>query len=212
MIGVFGGTFDPVHYGHLRAAVEVRERLSLDTLRLLPSGTPPHRSRTFASAAHRLNMLRLAVEGHPELVVDEQEIRRGGASYMVDTLAGLRAGAPSTPLLLVIGQDAANGLDRWHDWPRLFELAHLIVMRRPDAAHAYSPALQDVMSARQVARPGDLGDRPYGGVLPIGITQLDISSTNIRRLIAQRQSPAFLAPDAVIEYIDRHGLYREAVE
>jgi len=128
-IGIFGGTFDPVHFGHLRAAVEAREKLGLDDFRLLPAGEPPHRGKTSASAVQRLDMLRLAIAGCPGLQVDDREIRRAGSSFMVDTLEDLRRESPASPLLLLIGQDAANGLDRWHRWPALFDLAHLVVMR-----------------------------------------------------------------------------------
>lgn len=208
MIGIFGGTFDPVHYGHLRAAVEAVERLDLPVLRLMPAGVPPHRGRPFATAADRLRMLRLAVEGHPELAVDDREIRRAGASYMVDTLSAVRAEAPAEPLLLLIGQDAANGLDTWHEWRRLFDLAHLVILRRPDSVDAYSPTLLEALGPRLVDRVEPLRDRSRGLVLPLDITQLDISSTDIRVMIANRRSPAFLLPEPVIAYIERHGLYR----
>lgn len=208
VIGIFGGTFDPVHYGHLRAAVEAREGLGLSSLRLLPAGTPPHRTVTFAAAEHRLNMLRLATEGHPDLEVDDREVRRAGPSYMVDTLAEIRREERATPLLLMIGQDAANELDSWHEWQRLFELAHLVFMRRPDSRHVYSGALFAEVQPRLVDRPEALHDRPCGLVLPLEVTQLAISSTGIRQLIAQGRSPRFLLPDTVIEYLERHAIYR----
>lgn len=209
MIGIFGGTFDPVHFGHLRAAVEARERLGLTRVRLLPAGNPPLRSLTFAPAHHRLKMLQLAIEGHDDLEVDAREIRREGPSYMVDTLAELRSEVGDTPLLLLIGQDAANGLDRWYRWQRLFELAQLVIMRRPDSRHVYSGALFGEIQPRLVQRPEELRERPSGLVLPLEVTQLAISSTGIRRIIAGGQSPSFLLPDAVIDYIHRHGIYRD---
>lgn len=212
MIGILGGTFDPVHFGHLRAAVEAREGLGLDQLCLLPAGSPPHRSETFASAAHRLEMLRLAIEGHDDLRVDDREVRRAGASYMVDTLAELREEEPDTPLLLLIGQDAANGLDAWHEWRRLFELAHIVIMRRPESGDRYSGQLFAEIQPRLVSRAEALEDAPAGKMLPLEVTQLAISATGIRRLIAAGRSPAFLLPDAVIGYIERHRLYRETGE
>lgn len=208
MIGLFGGTFDPVHYGHLRAAVEARERLGLARLRLLPAGSPPHRDRTFAPAGERLQMLRLAVRAHPDLEVDDREVRRAGASYMVDTLAEIRTEVAATPLLLLIGQDAANGLDGWHEWRRLFELAHLVVLRRPESSHAYSGPLGAEMRSRKVRHAAELSDSPAGRVLSLEVTQLAISSTGIRQLIARGRSPDFLLPDAVVEHIERAGLYR----
>ncbi len=115
-IGIFGGTFDPVHFGHLRAAVETRELLKLEDFRLLPAGTPPHRSNTVASATHRLAMLRLAVSEQSGFTVDDREVRRGGNSYMVDTLREIRNETGDSPLILMIGQDASNVLDSWHQW------------------------------------------------------------------------------------------------
>jgi len=124
-VGICGGTFDPVHYGHLRAAVEAMEKLQLDDFRLLPAGAPAHRSNIFASAEHRLAMLELALRDYPDLVVDDREIRRSGLSFMVDTLSEIRAEKGDAPLILMIGQDAVNSLDQWHEWRSLFELAHL---------------------------------------------------------------------------------------
>lgn len=208
MIGIFGGTFDPVHYGHLRAASEARERLSLADLRLLPAGNPPHRAVTFASAEHRLAMLRLALANHSDLWVDDREVRRGGYSYMVDTLKEIRLEEGEGPLLLMIGQDSANKLDSWHQWQQLFTLAHLVIMRRPDSRHGYSGALFQEMHPRVVSDPGLLRQSPAGLVLPLEVTQLAISSTEIRRQIAGGESARFLLPDSVIKYIHDHGLYR----
>ena len=129
-MGILGGTFDPVHYGHLRAAVEVGEALELGEVRMLLSARPPHRPQPPASAEHRFEMLRLATGSRGFLVADDSELRRPGPSYMVDTLAGFRERLGDVSLVLIIGQDAANGLDRWHRWRRLFELAHVAVMHR----------------------------------------------------------------------------------
>lgn len=211
LVGVFGGTFDPVHFGHLRAALEAAEQLETEEMRLLPAGEPPHRAAPRAAARHRLEMVRLAVDGHDGLVVDDRELRRTGPSYMVDTLQDLRVEAGATPLVLCIGQDAANGLDRWHDWRRLFDLAHIAVLRRPDARSAYRDDLAEEMRRRRIDDPQALRDAPAGRVLPLAITQLDIASTAIRELIARGRSPAFLLPDSVAAYIEGNGLYRPGV-
>jgi nicotinate-nucleotide adenylyltransferase len=208
MIGIYGGTFDPVHFGHLRAALEAAEQLGLDELRMLPAGQPPLRDAPQATAPQRLEMLRLAVAGRPGFTVDDRELRRDGPSFTVDTLDSLRAELGSAPLVLCIGQDAANGLDRWHEWRRLFELAHLAVLRRPDAHSAYGDSLRREMLARRVDDPRVLRDAPAGKVLPLAITQLDISATAIRRLVAAGRSPDFLLPAAVAAYIRDHALYR----
>ena len=206
-VGIFGGTFDPVHYGHLRAAVEAREKLALTDFRLLPAGRPPHRGETGASAAQRLAMLRLAVADCPELTVDDREARRTGFSYMADTLAEIRGEVGEAPLMLMIGQDAANELDGWHRWRSLFQLAHLVVMRRPDAHFRCRGELREMVEQRRVHDPSVLRDRPAGCVLSLEITQLDISATQIRTLFARRRSPRFLLPDGVIDYIHRNALY-----
>ncbi len=206
-IGIFGGTFDPVHFGHLRAAVEAREKLGLDDFRLLPAGEPPHRGKTSASAVQRLDMLRLAIAGCPGLQVDDREIRRAGSSFMVDTLEDLRRESPASPLLLLIGQDAANGLDRWHRWPALFDLAHLVVMRRPDAHFRCTGDLRRQIEQRRVSERKRLLRSPAGCVLALEVTQLDISSTAIRALLTGGRSADFLLPAAVLDYIRSHRLY-----
>ena len=206
-IGIFGGTFDPVHYGHLRAATEASELLPLDQFHLLPAGSPPHRSRTFASAEHRLAMLALATDSYPDLVVDDREVRRGGDSYMVDTLAAIRSEAGDSPLVLMVGQDAVNKLDSWHEWRRLFDLAHLVVMRRPKSRHEYSGELFEVLQPRLIDDPDLLTEKPAGYVFPLEVTQLEISSTGIRGLIAAGREPRFLLPESVIRYINEHDLY-----
>lgn len=207
-VGIFGGTFDPVHFGHLRAAVEAREKLDLADFRLLPAGLPPHRSDTVADGEQRLEMLRLALDGCTDLRVDDREVRRAGYSYMVDTLAEIRGEAGEAPLLLMIGQDAANALDRWHEWRRLFDLAHLVVMRRPDAHFNCRGELRRQIEERRVHEAAKLLQQPAGRVLSLEITQLDISSTHIRSLLAAGRSARFLLPDRVVDYIREQGLYR----
>ena len=209
--GVFGGTFDPVHFGHLRAASEVSENLDIDDFRLLPAGIPPHRQSTHASGEHRLAMLRLAVADHPDLLVDEREVRRQGASFMVDTLVEIRAQSQTRPLMLILGQDAANKLDDWHRWRDLFELAHLVIMTRPNAAHEYSVALAGCLDSRLAENHGKLYEQPAGLVCYMNVTQLAISSTDIRNRVSNGISPRFLLPDRVLAYVNYHGLYRNEI-
>lgn len=211
LLAIFGGTFDPVHFGHLRAAVEAMESLQLESLSLLPAGTPPHRSGTFASAADRLAMLRLAVRDYPDLPVDAREVQRKGYSWMIDTLGEIRAEiGPDRPLALLLGQDAVNPLDSWKDWRQLFELAHIVIMRRPDSSHQYSAGLQAEIEPRLVTGPMDLRQQPGGLVLPLEVTQLAISSTDIRQRLRLGQSCRFLLPAEVIHYIRQNGLYTAA--
>lgn len=196
-----------MHYGHLRAALEARELLGLEDFRLLPAGTPPHREGTIASSQDRLNMLKIAVTAYPEFRVDDREVRREGRSFMADTLAEIRADAGNTPILLIIGQDAANELDSWHDWRSLFNLAHIVIMRRPGAQPSWKGELRDRMENGLVKQTGHLHNSPSGSVLPLQITQLAISSTDIRERMRAGLSARFLMPESVIDYIEQHQLY-----
>lgn len=205
---ILGGTFDPVHYGHLRAAAELRDRLGVADFRLLPAGQPPHRDNTKATGQQRLSMLRLALKEHPDLGVDDREINRSGPSYMVDTLAELRHQFPQRPLVLVLGQDAANNLDHWYQWRRLFELTHLVVMTRPESQRVYEGALALSMQQAETEQLECLWRQPAGLVLHVPVTQLAISSTDIRSQIKQGEDPRFLLPDIVLNYIRANDLYQ----
>jgi len=211
MIGVFGGTFDPIHFGHLRPALDVVQSLGLAELRLLPLKVAVHRPQPLASAALRLQMTRLAVNGQPGFVVDDRELTRDGPSYTVDTLASLReeVGADS-PLCLLIGGDAFAGFLDWHRPRAILGLAHLVVMQRPGAPTVRDQALRDEIGRRRVDDPGALRQAPAGRIYFQTVTQLDISSTRIRRMFAAGQSPRFLLPDAVLELLDREQCYGPA--
>jgi len=211
MIGVFGGTFDPIHFGHLRPALDVVQSLGLAELRLLPLKVAVHRPQPLASAALRLQMTRLAVNGQPGFVVDDRELTRDGPSYTVDTLASLReeVGADS-PLCLLIGGDAFAGFLDWHRPRAILGLAHLVVMQRPGAPTVRDQALRDEIGRRRVDDPGPLRQAPAGRIYFQTVTQLDISSTRIRRMFAAGQSPRFLLPDAVLELLDREQCYGPA--
>ena len=214
MIGVFGGTFDPVHLGHLRPAVELAETLGLERLHLIPAGHPPHRRAPRTETEHRLAMLRLAIADQPGFVLDQRELRRDGPSYMVETLAELRAEVGmETPLALLLGMDAFLGLASWHQWQRLPELAHVVVSHRP----GWSPhSLEDqggplatFTTENRVERVAELHGRPAGAVFLSPVTQLDISSSRIRALLAEGRSPRWLLPDPVHSYIHDNRLYLE---
>jgi nicotinate-nucleotide adenylyltransferase len=207
MIGIFGGTFDPVHYGHLRAMLEVSEIFNLNEIRLIPNKTPPHRLEPFATSKMRLEMLHLATDALPNVVIDTRELDREGPSYMVDTLLSLRKDFPERPLLLFVGGDAFNGLTRWHRWPDLFDFAHIVVMTRP----GYSAQQQNAFfQARQIFEAVDLARDKAGKLFFQSITQLDISASAIRKMIAEKRDPRFLLPDNVLDYIHSHHLYQNA--
>ena len=206
-VAIFGGTFDPVHYGHLRAAAEVAEQLGVSDFRLLPAGQPPHRDGTWAASRHRLAMLELALAPHADLSVDEREVERTGPSYMTETLDSIRAESGDLPVLLCLGQDAANELHRWHDWQRLLDLAHLVVMTRPDSRPSYSESVARCFRGRFVETPAALMNAPAGSICRVNVTRLAISSTDIRNQLSEGRNPRFLLPSTVLAYICKHGLY-----
>lgn len=209
MIGILGGTFDPVHHGHLRCAVEVRERFGLGEVRLIPCGEPPHREAPAAGAAHRLAMLEAAIGGEPGLCTDGREVQRDGPSFTVDTLASLREDFPDRTLCLILGMDAFVGLPAWHRWRDLFELAHLIVIGRPGAVRDSAPAaLREEAGRRAGSAPAALRDGATGRIVFQEIPPLDIAASRIRRLIATGQSARYLLPDAVLDHIHAARLYR----
>jgi nicotinate-nucleotide adenylyltransferase len=206
-IGIFGGTFDPVHFGHLRVADEVRRGLSIGDFRLIPAGDPPHRRRTYASPKHRLAMLELAIREYPGLRLDTREMDRPGPSFMVDTLASLRAEHALAPLLLIIGQDSANQLTNWHRWREILACAHLVVISRPGRETRYEGELGREMESRLTDNAESLGARLAGLVLPFRVSAVDISSTEVRRLIAAGEDTRHCLPVSVAAYIAEHGLY-----
>ncbi|XAE40716.1 nicotinate-nucleotide adenylyltransferase [Pseudomonas alkylphenolica] len=207
-IGVLGGTFDPVHIGHLRSALEVVEVLALDELRLMPNARPPHRDTPQVSAQARLEMVRCAVEGVPTLSVDARELARDTPSYTIETLELMRAElAASDQLFLLLGWDAFCGLPSWHRWEELLQHCHILVLQRPDADVEPPDALRNLLAARSVSDPQALAG-PAGQIAFVWQTPLAVSATQIRQLLASGKSVRFLVPDAVLAYIDAHNLYR----
>lgn len=207
MRAILGGTFDPVHHGHLRAALDVAEACD-SVVHLVPAAAPPHREPPRAAGADRLRMLELAVVGQPRLVVDDREFRRGGPSYTVDTLRDLRRefGADE-PLLLLVGIDAFAGLATWSRWTELFTLAHIGVMTRPGPVPPLEAELAAEWYARRVESAAELASAPAGRILPVDVTPLSISATDIRARLAAGRSIDFLVPPAVADFIRERGLY-----
>lgn len=207
-IGLLGGTFDPIHIGHLRAALEVAEQFALDELRLIPSARPPHRGAPQVSAEARLDMARLAVQGVAPLTVDDRELRRDRPSWTIETLESLRGelGA-EVRLFLLLGWDAFCGLPGWHRWEELLEHCHILVLQRPDADSDAPETLRNLLAARSVADPRSL-DGPAGQIAFVWQMPLAVSATQLRERLAAGRSIRFLVPDAVLAYIHAHGLYR----
>jgi nicotinate-nucleotide adenylyltransferase len=203
-IGVLGGTFDPVHYGHLRPAIDVAQTLGLDHVRLIPSAVPPHREQPLANVKQRLTLLQLAVKAAPELDVDDRELLREGPSYTVDTLKSLRDDFPNNPLYLLLGTDAFLNLYQWHQWESLLSYANIVVMQRPEQQLVVPEQMQSWFEQHHTSSHEQTLN---GKVLTLPVTQLAISATQIRALFDQGASPQFLLPDSVIQLIEMLGLY-----
>ena len=209
-IGVMGGTFDPIHFGHLRLAEEMAEAIGLERVLFIPAGQPPHRGVPHTASLHRLEMARRAIAGNPRFAVDAREVQRPRPSYTVDTLADLRAElGDDQPLWLLLGADAFLDLPSWHEWRRLFELANVAVAERPGVRLMQSDAMQEPLKSevmpRRVADAAAAG--PSGLVLLRPMTPLEISATAIRDTLARHGSARYLLPDAVLDYIHEHQLY-----
>jgi nicotinate-nucleotide adenylyltransferase len=200
-IGIFGGTFDPIHCGHLRTAFELWQELRLAEVRLLPAGTPPHRDQLYASAELRLQMVRAAVADQPSFIVDDREVRRTGVSYSVDTLTELRREYPERSLCLLLGMDAFLGLPHWHRWRELLGLAHIVVAHRPGWRAPTTGPLGEVMVDHGTGSIRELHTRPAGRIYVHAGTQLEISSTELRALLVAGRDPRYLVPEEVRQII-----------
>ena len=208
-IGLFGGSFDPVHYGHLRTAFELWQSLRLAQVRFLPTGSPPHRDTTLAPPELRLQMVRAAIAGQAAFVVDDREMRRSGVSYSVDTLLDLRGEYAQRSLCLLLGMDAFLGMPSWHRWREIFDLAHVVVAHRPGWKAPITGPLGEVMVDRGTGSVRDLHESKAGRIYVHAVTQLEISSTDLRQLIYANRDLRYLVPDAVRELIVTTGCYAQ---
>ncbi|MGB5512289.1 MAG: nicotinate-nucleotide adenylyltransferase [Woeseiaceae bacterium] len=206
-VGVFGGTFDPVHYGHLRTAFELLQALRLDEVRFVPCSDPPHRGKTFASAAERLRMVALAIDGQEGFVADDRELARGGPSYSIDTLLTLREEFPQRSLGLILGMDAFLGLHTWYRWDEILDVAHIVVAHRPGWKAPDIGPLGELLEEFGTHRVDDLHEALCGRIHIHAVTQLEISSTEIRDLVAAGRDPRFLMPDTVCQAIGESACY-----
>ena len=214
-LGLFGGTFDPVHFGHLRLATELAEAFHLEKVVFLPAGLPYHRGRSaHASDDERLTMLKLATARDPRFGVDERELRRQGPTYSYDTLVEIRAEkGPQLPIVFLVGSDAFAHIDTWHRWSELFELAHFAVAIRADDANWFSKgpgAFPKEVWPRITLNLRELLGAPAGRVMTFSMTPLAISSTALRSLVGEGASIRYLTPDPVVEFIRSHALYTRA--
>lgn len=206
-MGIFGGTFDPIHLGHLRTAFEMLQALRFGEVRFMPAGKPPHRGSPIADAKLRLRMVQVATAAQHGFVVDDRELQREGPSYSVDTLAALRGEFPLRPIALIIGMDAFLGLPKWYHWREILQLAHIVVAHRPGWRAPDMGPLGELLADRGTHRIGDLHQAKAGHIYIHDVTQLEISSTEIRELVRAGRDPRFLMPDAVRDLILESGCY-----
>jgi nicotinate-nucleotide adenylyltransferase len=206
-LGIFGGSFDPIHIGHLHGLWEVTQQLPLDTIHIIPSAQSPNKKAPQATAEQRLEMLDLAIQNQPRWEIDEREIDRGGNSYTIDTLKSLHKQYPDHHLCLIIGMDVAINLLGWRSWQEILSYAHLIVLTRPDYKLPETPWVME-LQRRTLKDPEQLRAEKAGCVIWQKITSLAICATEIRKLCNAQQAPPFLVPTAVWDYIQDHQLYR----
>lgn len=211
-IGILGGTFDPIHYGHLRLAEEMLELAGLQQIRFIPAGNPPHRDTPQVAAEHRSAMVKLAIADQPAFVLDEREVRRSAKCYTVDTLRELRSEmGDSQPLCLLMGGDAFLQLHTWHEWEQLLDLTHIVVGFRPgftleERIHSTQPKLREQYLTR-LCTVDYLSQQPAGGIAELAIPKLEISATLIRSRVAENRTIRYLLPATVANYIYQHHLY-----
>jgi nicotinate-nucleotide adenylyltransferase len=206
VIGIFGGTFAPIHHGHLRLAIEARDALQLDEVRLIPAAQPPLRAAPALPAARRLRWVRLAIGRERGLVADGRELARRGPSYTIDTLVSLRAQFPRAALCLLLGQDAARSLPRWHRWRELLEYATMVIFARPGQRPALPRALARLLRGRRAAGAAALRRRPAGLWLRLPLAPLGISGTEVRRRLAAGLTVRGLVAETVVADFTRRDL------
>jgi nicotinate-nucleotide adenylyltransferase len=209
VLGIFGGTFDPVHIGHLRTAFEIQHRLGIDRMHFIPAALPPHRPQPKASAELRVRMLEAALANEVDVVVDRRELDRAGPSYSIETADSLRREFPEHALCLVLGMDAFVGLPEWRDWERLLTVVNLVVARRPGASPPVSGPLGRLLAERRVRLGASACWAAAGQVVIQDVTQLEIAATDLRASIRDGIAPKYLVPDAAWDIIAQSGCYAE---
>ena len=207
LTGIFGGTFDPIHLGHLRTAMDLLDSLPLSEVRFVPCGIPPHRDPPQASAQTRWAMLQIALAEDARMVPDDRELRREGLSYMADTLESLRVDFNDRSLALILGMDAFAALDTWHRWQDILRLAHLIVVQRPGSQLPATGVAARLLADHRSDHLADLAAAGSGRILTMTMTQLEISSSAIRELVSHGNDPRYLVTDSVRDIIVSSGCY-----
>lgn len=206
-VGILGGTFDPIHFGHLRMAIELYETLGLEKVHLIPCYQPVHRATPIASAHHRLAMVQIAAQGEEALYVDDREIKRQGLSYTIDTLKDLRQEMPKQPLSLLVGIDAFLGFLSWHNALDIFNYAHVVIAHRPNYELPQTGPIANLIQKHLQKDRNATHRKLCGGILLCPITALEIAASDIRSQVNLLQNPRFLLPDGVYDYIKQHQFY-----
>jgi nicotinate-nucleotide adenylyltransferase len=209
-IGIFGGTFDPIHYGHLRTALELKALIELERVHFVPCADPPHRTAPMSDGALRLRMVQAAIRDEPGFVADDRELKRAGVSYTIDTLASFRAELPGRSLCLLLGMDAFLGLPQWRRWRDLTTLAHIVVAHRPGWAAPTTGTLGELLRDLRAPSVAELAEKAAGFIHVQPVTQLEISSTDLRDSLRVGRDPKFLVPDRVREIIIETECYAES--
>lgn len=207
-IAFLGGTFDPIHYGHLQPAIEIQQALNLQALYLMPNYIAPHKKQSHASTGQRIEMVNLAIQGNPNLQIDTRELQREKPSYTIDTLKLLRQEFPSTPLCFIMGMDSLISFDTWYQYQEILNYCHLIISQRPGWQPHFNKTVTDLVNSHKVDNPQQLHEQLAGCIYFQDTSQLDISSSLIRKRLNQQQSIKGLTPDTVCDYIKEQGCYR----
>lgn len=207
-VAIFGGTFDPIHNGHLRSALELAERLELAGVRMMPCARPAHRNTPTGRAEQRAAMVDVAVANEPLLFCDRSELKREGPSYTIDSLIELRQElGPERCICLIMGCDAVLDVTGWHRWEELLDWAHVVVIARPGWRFPRRDTVAQWLQENACEDVAQLRESPAGSVLVEELRPLPISSSEIRQLIAEGRSARFLLPEPVLDYICKHELY-----
>lgn len=209
-IGILGGSFDPVHFGHLRLAKECIDQTGLDKVLFIPVNNPAHRTPLVANPVQRIEMLSLAINNSKQFEVSDNEIKRGNVSYTIDTLRTLRKCYEDFPLCLIMGMDAFHAFHSWKEWDQIPEYAHIIITNRPGIhPNISSPILENILNSRLTKDKDDLARQPCGKIMIIEIPNLEISSSKIRELLILGRHIDYLLPDSVIDYITTNKIYAD---
>jgi len=204
LIGIYGGTFDPIHIGHLRPVLEASHQLAFDHIRFVPCYQTVHKQQPHVSAQQRCDMVKLAIAGYKQFELDLFEIEQQGPSYMVETLAVKKQQFPDDSLVLIMGTDAFAKFCSWHQWQHILNLANILILHRPTDAVAFSGQEAQLWQQYAVTEFSE----PFGQLKEMAVTQLDISSTQIRQLVQQGEAADFLVTETVADYIQQQQLYQ----